>query len=188
MIDQIKTILHCSYETAGAVKQLILEDKTSTYALTKIAGIGPQKASVLRAVLDLGKLIKEEKSVPKKRINCSSDALIYFQHIEDLEHEEFWTLLLNRCNSIIERIKISQGGYAGTVTEVSMIARHAINQKAQSIILAHNHPSGNLKPSEADISITQKIKEGLKYFDIMLLDHLIVSPNGYLSMADEGLL
>jgi DNA repair protein RadC len=113
---------------------------------------------------------------------------VLYQHLADLSHEEFWILLLNRSNRIIEKRKISQGGISGTVTDIRMILKFAIDALASSIILCHNHPSGNLQPSEADIQVTRKLKESSALMDINLLDHVIIAGKQYFSLADENLI
>ena len=105
-----------------------------------------------------------------------------------LVHEEFWVLFLNRSNKVIEKQKISQGGITGTVTDIRLILKTAIDNLATSMILCHNHPSGNLQPSDADISITRRLKESSSLMDISLLDHLIIAGKSYFSFADENLI
>ena len=123
------------------------------------------------------------------KITSSKDAYnIIFPLISDLQHEEFWVLLLNRSNKIIDKTKISQGGVTGTVIDVKIILKKAIEKLASSVILCHNHPSGNIEPSEADIGITRKLKEAAEIMDIKLLDHIIVADNSYFSFLDEGIL
>src|SRR5262249_39656554 len=106
----------------------------------------------------------------------------------DQAHEEFWILLLNRANLVTESMKISTGGLTGTTADVRMIFNHAIKGHATGIILCHNHPSGNLKPSQLDIDLTKKIKEAGRLLEIPVLDHLIIADNKFFSLADEGLL
>jgi DNA repair protein RadC len=108
--------------------------------------------------------------------------------ISDLPHEEFWLLLLNRANLVLRKELISKGGVAGTVVDTRIIFKAAVEQYASSIIICHNHPSGNIKPSEADIRITKNIKEAGKIMEVPLFDHIIVTDNGYYSFADEGIL
>jgi DNA repair protein RadC len=108
--------------------------------------------------------------------------------VSDLQHEEFWVLLLNRSNLIIDQKWISQGGISGTVTDVRLILNAAVERLASGLILCHNHPSGNLSPSDADFKITKKIKDAAAFLDLTVLDHLIISEQGYLSMADDNLM
>ena len=125
----------------------------------------------------------------KDQIKCSKDVQDIMKPImEDLIHEEFWILLLNRSNKVMNKFKLSQGGVSGTVTDIRIVMRKAIEYLASGIIVCHNHPSGNLNPSESDTRITQKIKEAGTLMDIQLLDHIIISDKDYYSFADNGLL
>jgi DNA repair protein RadC len=157
--------------------------------LKKIKGIGPVKAITIAAALELGRRRIAENAIQKKTVVSSSDAYEYFQSIiGDLTFEESHFITLNNASKVIAHHKTSQGGMAGTVMDPRIILKQALLDGASKIILAHNHPSGNLKPSEADISITKKIKESAKLMDIALLDHLIITQKSYFSFADEGLL
>jgi DNA repair protein radc len=161
--------------------------KLSVKDLQKIKGIGEAKAIAVLTALELGKRRKIEKVIERKKIQSSKDAFeIFGSLLGDLPYEEFWILLLNRSNSIIDKIKISQGGISGTVTDVRIILKQALENMACGIILIHNHPSGNLKPSDSDITITQKVKDAGKLMDIAVLDHIIISESGYYSFADAG--
>jgi DNA repair protein RadC len=122
-------------------------------------------------------------------INASKDAFDYFQPmLGDLGHEEFWVMLLDRGNKIQDTFRISQGGISGTVIDVRIILKPALEKQSSNIILCHNHPSGTLHPSQADKQITAKIKDAAKLMDISVLDHVIIGQNKYFSFADEGLL
>ncbi|KPK79817.1 MAG: hypothetical protein AMS27_17650, partial [Bacteroides sp. SM23_62_1] len=101
---------------------------------------------------------------------------------------EFWVLLLNRSNRVIDKVRISQGGISGTIIDTRIILKNAVDRLSSAIILCHNHPSGNLKPSDADIRITNKLKDSAQIMDINLLDHIIIADNSYFSFADEGLI
>ncbi|MCK4631288.1 MAG: DNA repair protein RadC [Bacteroidales bacterium] len=163
--------------------------KLSIYDLMKMKGIGHAKAITILSALELGRRRKSSKTITKKKISSSRDVLDYFQPLlADLHYEEFWVLLLNRSNRVVNKIKISQGGISGTVIDVRLILKKAIEHETSFIILCHNHPSGNLEPSESDKKITQKLKEAGKVMDIGVVDHLIISDNSYFSFADEGLL
>lgn len=134
---------------------------------------------------------KTPSNFEKVKIISSNDAFkvikqFYFDDIDIFE--SFFILCLNRNNQTIAYAKISQGGVAGTVVDIKLIAKYAINCLASGVILAHNHPSGDLKPSNEDLAITKRIKEGLKILDISVLDHLILTSQGYLSFGDEGIL
>lgn len=155
--------------------------------LTKMKGIGEAKAITIIAALELGRRRKISEIITKQKITQSKDIFELFQPIlGDLPHEEFWILLLNRSNRIIEKFKISQGGISGTVIDIKIILKQAIEKLASSIILCHNHPSGNKYPSNADDSITEKLKKGANLLDIQVLDHIIVADVEYYSYADEG--
>jgi len=163
--------------------------KLSVSDLTKLHGIGPARAVTIAAALELGRRRKLAEIPESFQIKCSKDVFELFQPtLSDLAHEEFWILFLNRSNKVINRMKLSQGGISGTVTDVRIVMKKAIEYLASGIIVCHNHPSGNLSPSEADNRITMKIKEAGNIMDIQLLDHLIVTDKDYYSFADNGLL
>lgn len=163
--------------------------KKSINDLLKHPGMGPAKAVTIVAALELGRRRKTSETREKVRISGSQDVFNLFQPIlADLPHEEFWVLLLNRSNRVIDHLRISQGGISGTVIDVRLILKNALDRLASSLILCHNHPSGNLKPSEADTKITSKISEASKTMDIQLLDHLIIADNSYFSFSDEGMI
>ena len=152
-------------------------------------GIGSARAIILKAALELGS--RQKATVIDERVAITGSRVAYEMLaplVGKLEHEEFWILILNRANKVIKSEKISQGGLTGTVIDTRIILKHAIEKRATSLIICHNHPSGNRKPSEADISITRKIKEAAKIMDIKLIDHIIVTENSYFSFADEGYL
>jgi DNA repair protein RadC len=157
--------------------------------LQKFKGIGPAKAITIAAAMELGRRRKESEPDEKPKVVTSADcAAIFRPLLSDLQHEEFWILLLNRNNLVIDKMMVSQGGLSGTVIDVRIILKMALDKLACSIILCHNHPSGNLIPSEADKEITKKIKEAGKHMDIPVLDHLIIGNDSYFSFADEGLI
>jgi DNA repair protein RadC len=185
-------------ETAIQLAQRILHEnkndidklaKLSLNELKKYKGVGPAKAVNIAAAFELGRRRKDKESLELSKIGSSKDAYnILNLKLADLPHEEFWMLLLNRANKVIKMESISKGGISGTVVDVRLVSKSAIEHNSSSVILAHNHPSGNLKPSEQDIAITKKIKEALKLFDINLFDHLIIGEKQYFSFADEGLI
>jgi DNA repair protein RadC len=163
--------------------------KLSVKDLEKVKGIGEAKAITLIAALELGRRRKLSEIQQKQKISGSRDAFEYVQSfVEDLSYEEFWVLYLNRSHRIIDQVKISQGGVSGTVIDVRIILKHAIEKLASSIIISHNHPSGNLEPSHADIQITKKIKQAADFHDIQVLDHIIIGDQQYYSFADERIL
>ena len=163
--------------------------KKSIDSLCSFKGIGDAKAITIVAALELGKRRKEADVFSKKAVTTSNDAFEYFVPlIGDLMHEEFWIMLLDRGNKIQDSFRISQGGISGTVIDVRIILKPAIEKQSSSIILCHNHPSGTLQPSQADRQITSKIKDAAKLMDISVLDHVIIGQNKYFSFADEGIL
>lgn len=163
--------------------------KLSVQELSKFKGIGEAKAISIIAALELGRRRKEEDISVKQIISSSKDIYNFLSaYFSDLAHEEFWIILLNRANKIIARTLISKGGQSGTVADPKIIFKNALENNAASIVLAHNHPSGNLKPSTADIQLTKKISEAGLLLDIAVLDHLIFGDGAYFSFADEGLL
>jgi DNA repair protein RadC len=162
--------------------------KLSISDLTKVRGIGNARAITIAAALELGRRRKLAEIPEMPQIKCSRDVFELVNPVlADLSYEEFWILFLNRSNRVINRMKLSQGGISGTVTDVRLIMKKAIENLASGIIVCHNHPSGNLSPSESDTRITQKIKEAGSLMDIQLLDHLIICEKDYYSFADNGL-
>lgn len=157
--------------------------------LTQFNGIGEAKAISIIAALELGRRRKGAVSEKKPIINSSQKAYENMSAIlSDLPHEEFWAIYLNRRNELIKKVFISKGGVAGTVADTKIIFKHALELLASAIILFHNHPSGNLKPSEADIQLTKKLKETGNIMDVLVVDHIIVGEKNYFSFADESLL
>lgn len=188
-------------ETAVELCRKILRDaanndlhrlaKLSVADLMAFKGIGEAKAISIVAALELGHRRRLAEVRENLQINSSKSAFDELQPIVgDLPHEEFWVLFLSRANRILARERISSGGVAGTVVDIKILFKKGIQLLASSIILCHNHPSGNLQPSQADKDLTRKAVEAGKLFDMSILDHLIVgeSPTKYFSFADEGLL
>jgi DNA repair protein RadC len=168
---------------------LIELGKLSVKELMKIKGIGEAKAITITAALELGRRRQASAALQKEAVTNSSDIAHYLQaKLKDYRREVFAILFLNRANKINHFEIVSEGGITGTVADPRIILRKALEEDAVSIILCHNHPSGSLKPSRADEDLTKKIKEASRFFDITVLDHIIVSDNGYFSFADEGLL
>lgn len=182
-VDLSKRILNSCKNDLNALAKLSIQD------LSKFKGIGEAKAISIIAALELGRRRKETDFVVTDSIYTSKD--IYntlASNFLDLSHEEFWVLLLSRANKVLEKVLISKGGVSGTVADPKIIFKAALEHQAANVILAHNHPSGNLKPSNQDISLTKKMKEGGKLLDIGVLDHVIFADRGYFSFADEGLM
>jgi len=185
-------------ETAVALSRRILSSvsndlnklgKLQSSDLEKFNGIGEAKALKIIAAMEIGRRRKENGTPAKIIITQSSLAASVFKPImEDLRHEEFWVLLLSRSNAVIDKFLVSQGGLTATVIDIRIILKKAIEKLSTAIILCHNHPSGNLKPSSEDIKVTRKIIDAAKMMDIGVLDHIIIAQNRYFSFADEGLL
>jgi len=157
--------------------------------LLKIKGVGPAKAISVMAAMELGRRragIHQTEKIPVK----SSETVFSIFHplLGDLDHEEFWLLMLNRANKVLGRFKVSQGGLSGTVIDTRIILKKALDNLASSIIVCHNHPSGNNQPSDADVKITEKLKKAAEMLEIKMLDHVIIADKSYFSFADEGLI
>jgi len=185
-----ETAVELSKRVLGEVQNNLAElGKVSVKDLMKFRGIGEAKAISIVAALELGRRRKDSAITKRDKITTSKDAFEVFQPLMgDLHHEEFWVLFLNRANMIIGKQQISFGGMAGTVADPKIIFKAALDNKASSIILCHNHPSGNLKPSEADMRLTKNLAEAGKVLEISVLDHLIVTQNSFYSFADEGMM
>ena len=157
--------------------------------LMKEYGIGEAKAVTIAAALELGR--RRKSFLSKKNPMLTSSKLVYdylYPLLADVTEEHFQVVLLKRSNEVIKTVEVSKGGLTGTTVDPKIIFKPALDNKAAAIIICHNHPSGNLKPSPADISLTQKIKQGAELLDIQLLDHIVFCNNGYFSFADEGIL
>ena len=182
-VDLGRELLKIANNNLNSLGKLTISD------LTKLRGIGLARAVTIAAALELGRRRKLAEGPEIPQIKCSKDVFDLFSPLlSDLPHEEFWILFMNRSNRVTNRMKLSQGGISGTVTDVRIVMKKAIECLASGIIVCHNHPSGNLNPSESDTRITQKIKEAGNIMDIQLLDHLIISEKDYYSFADNGLL
>ena len=163
--------------------------KLSVNDLVKFKGIGEAKAISIIAALELERRRKATETVKRERIASSKDIFqVFLPQFIDLPHEEFHMLMLNRSNHIIRKEFVSRGGVSGTVVDPKIIFKMALENLASSIILCHNHPSGNLRPSDQDISLTKKLREAGSLLEIPILDHLIISDTGYFSFADEGMM
>lgn len=162
--------------------------KVSINQLINFKGIGEAKAISIAAALELGRRRRAEESVELKKITSSKMVFEIMQPIiGELPHEEFWVLYLNNSNKVIHKSQLSKGGLTGTVVDVRLIFKTAFEHNAISIILTHNHPSGKLLASDADIQITKKIKEASRHLEINVLDHIIITENGFYSFNDEGI-
>lgn len=163
--------------------------RLSLAQLTKYKGIGEAKGIIIIAALELGRRRRGEEALKRKRISSSHSVFEILQPIiGDLNHEEFWILYLNNSNRIIRKMQLSKGSITGTLVDVRLVYRNALELGATSIILGHNHPSGTLKPSHADLGLTRRIKAAGESLEIKVLDHLIITQKAYFSFADEGYL
>jgi DNA repair protein RadC len=163
--------------------------KLSIKQLMEFKGIGEAKAITIAAALELGRRRRGEEALEKKKITSSNSVFELMQPvIGELQHEEFWIIYLNNSNKVIQKNQLSKGGITGTLVDVRLVLKNALEVGATGLILVHNHPSGTLKPSEADKQITYKLKTAAESLDIKILDHLIITENAYFSFADDGIL
>ncbi|RKD18263.1 hypothetical protein BCY91_15795 [Pelobium manganitolerans] len=182
-VDLSKRILHSYNNDLGNLSKLSVQE------LCKFRGIGEAKAITIIAALELGRRRKETEVPLPSSIGCAKDAFnILAPYFADLLHEEFWILLLNNSHKLITKVLISKGGVAGTIADPKIIFKTALEHNAVNIVLAHNHPSGNLKPSQEDVSLTKKMKSAANMLDMKILDHIIIAGNKFFSFADEELL
>jgi DNA repair protein RadC len=182
-VDLAKEVLKMGKDNLSELGKLTIKE------LMRIKGIGEAKAITIAAALELGRRRQASAALEKTAVKTSGDIARYLQtKLKDYRHEVFAILFLNRANKINHFEIVSEGGITGTIADPRIILKKALEENAVSIILCHNHPSGSLKPSRADEELTKKIKEAARFFDIAVLDHLIVSEAGYYSFADEGLM
>lgn len=184
-----KSVISMSQEVlASCNNRLSRLSRMSIHEMKKsFKGIGTAKAISLAAAFELGLRTRDEDAALDPQIKCSTDIYNMMRaKLERLEYEEFWVLYLSRSNRVIYEECMSKGGVSGTVTDIRLILKRAIELLASGIILVHNHPSGNLRPSPDDDRITTKAKEAAKLLDINVLDHLIITPTSYFSYNDNG--
>lgn len=180
-VDLAKHILSATGNRLHDLARLSVAD------LCKFKGIGQAKAITIVAALELGRRRRQEEAHDKKKITSSRDAYeLMSASLADLDHEEFWIILLNRASRVKDKVCISRGGIAGTLVDARLVFKPAIEQLASSLILCHNHPSGNAKPSDADVRLTQTLQQAGNCLDIRIHDHIIFTDNSYYSFADEG--
>ena len=182
-VDLAKEVLKLGHDNLLQLGKLSIKD------FQQVKGIGEAKAITIVAALELGRRRQIASSLDKPVVLTSKDIAQYLiAMLKDYTYEVFAVLFLNRANKINRFEIISRGGITGTVADPRVILKKALEEDATSIVLSHNHPSGNLKPSRADEELTRKIKEAAKYFDIKVIDHIIVSEEGHYSFADNGIL
>lgn len=173
----------------GSQNNLLELSKLTVNDLKKYRGIGEAKAISIIAAMELGRRRQRSSALEKPVIQTSQKAYDYIQaSLSDLAHEEFVVLYLSRGLKVISHETLSRGGIAGTVADIKIILKSALEKLAAYIIVAHNHPSGNLKPSQQDIDMTKKLKAACTTMEIGLNDHLIIGENAYYSFSDEGML
>lgn len=182
-VDVAKNILAKFNNDLSELSRVTVKD------LSAIHGMGSVKAITVIAALELGRRRREAEGMKKPVIQSSKDAADILQpHLADLSHEEFVILLLNRNNAVVDKFNVSSGGVAGTVVDPKIIFKRAMDYSASGLILSHNHPSGNLKPSPEDIKLTKKLFDAGKFLEVSVLDHIIIAGNEYYSFADEGIM
>lgn len=180
-VDLSKHILNALNNDLNALAKLNIKE------LTRFNGIGEAKAISILAALELGRRRKEEDASKIQRIVCSKDTYQLMRpYLVDLNHEEFWVVFLGRSNRLLSVQNISKGGVTGTIADPKIIFKLALEHTASNVVLVHNHPSGNLKPSQQDLVLTAKLKSAGAVLDISVMDHLIITNGGYFSFADEG--
>ena len=181
-VELSRRILHECHDNINELAQLTIHDLCKRFK-----GIGEAKAITIMAALELGKRRKTNEILERKKITSSLDLFELFEPLlVDLAHEEFWIGLLNGANKMIETKRLTQGGSKQTVVDVPMLLKLALEKSAQAVVVAHNHPSGQNRPSAEDDQITRRIKEGCKAIGISFLDHIIIARGQYYSFADEG--
>tara|TARA_R100000935_G_scaffold44696_2_gene67675 strand:+ start:108636 stop:109343 length:708 start_codon:yes stop_codon:yes gene_type:complete len=174
---------------AGAENNLNKLGKMGVKELMDFKGIGEAKAVAIVAALELGRRRSGEEGLRQKKITSSKSVFELLQPIiGELPHEEFWIIYLNNSNKVLQTTQLSKGGITGTLVDVRLVFKNALQLGAVAVILGHNHPSGTLKPSASDKTLTQKLKTAGESLDIKVLDHVIVTENSYFSFADENLL
>lgn len=182
-VDLAKRILKHTDNNLNNLMRLTLNE------LQEFHGIGEAKAISIQAALELGARKRAMAAQEKKKITSSKDVNeLFHEELAALQYEEFHVLLLNQANKILKRVLISKGGMSATLADPKLIFEAGLAAKASSIVLVHNHPSGNLKPSQSDLKLTAKLKAGGQVLDLPIIDHLIIAETGYFSFADEGIL
>lgn len=179
-VDLARRILHATGNHLSSIGKLTWAD------LSQYKGMGQAKSATLLAALELGRRRRQAEAMERKAVTTSLHAYEHLVgHMGDLSHEEFWILLLNRANHVVGLRKVSEGGLHATVVDLKKVFGIAFESKASSIIAAHNHPSGQLKPSDDDKRLTRRLFQCGKLLDCPLLDHLIITAHGYYSFSDE---
>lgn len=182
VVELSRRILHDCHDNLNELAQMSIADLCKRFK-----GIGEAKAITIVAALEMGKRRKMSETLERKKITSSGHLFDLFEPVLiDLVHEEFWVGLLNGANKVIEIKRLTQGGTRQTVVDIPMLLKMALEKSAQSVVVAHNHPSGQNRPSPEDDKITKLIKSGCEAIGISLLDHIIIARGSYYSFADEG--
>ena len=180
-VELAKRLLSSSNNSLNELSEKTLRE------LSENKGIGQAKAMALLTAFEIGRRVRAEKVEQKPQIQNSMDVVNFMQNkIAYLNHEEFWVLYLNNANLILKTAQISKGGITSTEVDTRIVMQEAVVQKATQLILCHNHPSGSVRPSRADINLTEKISKAAKIMDIALVDHIIIHREKYYSFAEEG--
>lgn len=180
-VDLAKKLLATSGNSLNALSDMSLRD------LSRIKGIGQAKAIALLTAFELGKRIRAEKVEESLQILNSRDVVNLMQDkIAHLDHEEFWAIYLSQANRILQTCQISKGGISSTGVDTRIVIQEAVLNKATQIILCHNHPSGSVRPSRADIQLTEKLRHAAELMDLILVDHIIIHKERYYSFVEEG--
>lgn len=181
-VELAQRILHSASNNLNQLGKLEIKDLIKNFK-----GIGEAKAITIVAALELGKRRKLAETIEQPQITSSKDVFNLFHPIlGDLNYEEVWVLLVNRANKVLKKVQMSKGGVTGSIVDIKMVMREALDSLASGIILCHNHPSGNMTPSQEDDLITFKLREACKVMDISMLDHIIISDKSYYSYLDKG--
>jgi DNA repair protein RadC len=182
-LDLAKEILRLAHDNLAELSHMSITD------MLRIKGIGQVRATTLLAALELGRRRNESEVIVKEKIRSSRDAFeIFRSKIGDKPYEEFWIILLNRANRVLRKCSISEGGISGTVVDPKKVFKIALDHHATAIILGHNHPSGNINPSEADKLLTQKMMNAGKLLEVDVIDHIILGEDQFFSFADNGVM
>lgn len=182
VVELSRRILHDCHDNLNELAQLTIHDLCKRFK-----GIGEAKAISIMAAMELGKRRKTSDALERKKITSSIHLFDIFEPLlSDLPHEEFWVALLNGANKVIDVKRLTQGGTRQTVVDLPLLLKMSIEKSAQAIVVAHNHPSGQNRPSREDENITKRIKTGCEAIGISLLDHIIIAQNEYYSFSDDG--
>ena len=183
-VELSRRILSASHNNLNELGKVSVADLKKSFK-----GIGEAKAITIAAALELGRRRNTADAIERKKVVCSRHIFEIFHPIlSDLAHEEFWLLLLNKANRVIDTVKINQGGIGETIADIRLILKSAIDKRATSIAVCHNHPSGSATPSKNDIDFTEKIKIACRTVDILFHDHIIIAANNFYSFADEEII